>query len=159
MNIQSIQNNTVYQSPQEIQEAKKQESAIHAPESSCERPAVSSCDEYVQQDQETRQPIGLYRVVHDEDGAAKIQFDDPDEDQTAPPVENCTTNTDRVDREIEKLKEKKNQLEQQLNASKDPQDMKKLEQQLARIEQELQLKDNDTYRRAHASISHHIEHE
>ncbi len=39
----------------------------------------------------------------------KVEADRPEED-----AEKCTTNTDKIDREIKKLKEKKQQLEQQI---------------------------------------------
>lgn len=66
----------------------------------------------------------------------------------------CTTNTDRVDREIENLKEKKQQLEKQIQAaSGNEKKVRELERKLAGIESELSRKDNDTYRRQNAKIS------
>lgn len=63
-------------------------------------------------------------------------------------------NTDNVDREIEKLKEEKEQLEQQIKAAAgDKEKVKVLEKKLAQIEGELSQKDNDTYRRKNAVIS------
>ena len=59
-------------------------------------------------------------------------------------------NTDKVDREIEKLKKKQQELEQRLNSETDEAKIKDLERQLAQVEQELKQKDNDTYRRQHA---------
>ena len=67
--------------------------------------------------------------------------------------ERCTANTDRVDREIENLKEKKQQIEQQMKSCDDLKKMQDLEKQLAGIESELQEKDNDTYRRQHTQFS------
>lgn len=65
--------------------------------------------------------------------------------------EKCTTNTDQVDREIQQLREKKRQLEQQLErAVGDEKRCRELEKQLAQINAELGRKDNDTYRRQHA---------
>ena len=61
-------------------------------------------------------------------------------------------NTDKVDREIEKLKKKKEELEQRLNTETDETKIKALEQQLAQVESELQQKDNDTYRRQHTTV-------
>lgn len=47
-------------------------------------------------------------------------------------AEKCTTNTDKVDREIEKLKEKQQQLKQQIkSASGDEKKVKELEKKLA----------------------------
>ena len=59
-------------------------------------------------------------------------------------------NTDKVDREIEKLKKKQQELEQRLNTETDEAKIKDLERQLAQVERELKQKDNDTYRRQHA---------
>ena len=68
-------------------------------------------------------------------------------------AEECTTNTDAVDREIEKLKEEKRQLEQQIQAETDDEKVKELEKKLARVEAELNQKNNDTYRRQNAVVS------
>ena len=62
-------------------------------------------------------------------------------------------NTDKVDREIEKLKKKQQELEQRLNTETDEAKIKDLECQLAQVERELKQKDNDTYRRQHASFT------
>ena len=76
------------------------------------------------------------------------------EEKPAKKAEKCTTNTDNVDREIERLKEDKKQLEQQIKvAAGDEEKMKELEKKLAQIEGELSQKDNDTYRRQNAVIS------
>ena len=67
--------------------------------------------------------------------------------------EECTMSTDKVDREIQKLKEKKKQLEQEIKAaSEDEGRIKELKKQLAQVESELNQKDNDTYRKQNASI-------
>ncbi len=61
--------------------------------------------------------------------------------------------TDKVDREIKKLKEQRQQLKQQITvASGDEEKVKELEKKLSRIEGELSQKDNDTYRRQNAVI-------
>ena len=62
-------------------------------------------------------------------------------------------NTDKVDREIEKLKKKQQELEQRLNTEIDEAKIKELEHQLAQVEQELKQKDNDTYRRQNAAYT------
>ncbi len=134
-------------------------------------------DEYISSEKSGKEPTGLYRVGQDSDGRRKIFFDDPkksdrtggqeqpkaDEDSKEPkvgednpekPAEKWVGNTDKVDREIEKLKEKKQQLEQQIqSASGDEKKVKELEAKLAQIESELSQKDNDTYRRQHAEVS------
>ena len=97
-------------------------------------------DEYISSEKSGQKPTGLYRVGQDENGNRKIFFDDPktghakeqddrsekSEDGKAPkaggdsqgkPAEKCVTNTDKVDREIKKLKEKKQQLKQQIQSA------------------------------------------
>lgn len=123
-------------------------------------------DEYISSEQSGSRPSGLYHMGKDENGNPKVLYDDPKKadgaDKTgqpkvgadSPEEENCTTNTDKVDREIEKLKEQKQQLEQQIKAaSEDEEKVKELEKKLSRIESELSQKDNDTYRRQNAVIS------
>lgn len=106
-------------------------------------------DEYISSEKSGAKPSGLYRLGQDEDGKKKVVFDNPEK-----PAEKCTGNTDKVDREIEKLKEKKQQLEQQIqSAVGDENKIKELEKKLAQVESELSQKDNDTYRRQNASFS------
>ena len=85
------------------------------------------------------------------------------------PEEKCVTDTDKVDRETGKLKEKKQQLKQQLRSvsgdetpcgypsvssgNNKENKIRELEKKLAQVENELRRKDNDTYRRQNASIS------
>lgn len=66
--------------------------------------------------------------------------------------ETTTTNTDMVDRELEKLKEKKAKLEQELLTA-DETKRQELQMQLDQVNMELTLKNNDTYRRQHSVIS------
>ncbi len=125
-------------------------------------------DEYISSEQSGSRPSGLYRMGQDENGNPKVLYDDPKKDGGAdkkgqPKVgadspdkdaEKCTMNTDKVDREIEKLKEQKQQLEQQIrSASGDEEKVKALEKKLSQIEGELSQKDNDTYRRQNAVIT------
>ncbi len=106
-------------------------------------------DEYISSERSGAKPSGLYRVGQDENGRRKVFYDDPKKS-----AEKCTGNTDQVDREIEKLKEKKKELEQQIRlASGDERKVKELESRLAQVESELSQKDNDTYRRQHATFS------
>lgn len=67
-------------------------------------------------------------------------------------VEKCTANTNKVDKEIQRLKEKKNQIEQELHSDIPVERRKELEEQLRRITQELQQKDNDSYRKQHTEF-------
>ena len=134
-------------------------------------------DVYIHGEKSEKEPAGLYRIGKDEDGSRKIFFDDPakadradnkeepkaDEDGKKPkvdgngqgkPAEKCVGNTDKVDREIKKLKEKKQQLEQQIqSASGDEKKIRELEKKLAQVENELRQKDNDTYRKQHSEFS------
>ena len=121
-------------------------------------------DEYISSEKSGSKPSGLYRLGQDENGNPKVMYDDPKrvakakdvqpKEEPAKKTEKCTTNTDNVDREIEKLKEEKEQLEQQIKAAAgDKEKVKVLEKKLAQIEGELSQKDNDTYRRKNAVIS------
>ena len=121
-------------------------------------------DEYISSEKSGSKPSGLYRLGQDENGNPKVMYDDPKrvakakdvqpKEEPAKKAEKCTTNTDNVDREIEKLKEKKKQLEQQIKAAAgDKEKVKVLEKKLAQIEGKLSQKDNDTYRRKNAVIS------
>ncbi len=67
--------------------------------------------------------------------------------------EKCVGSTDKVDREIEKLKRQKERLEQQLNAETDESKIKELQRKLNQVVNELRRKDNDTYRRSHMEVS------
>ena len=124
-------------------------------------------DEYINSEQSGRKPSGLYHMGKDENGNPKVMYDDPKKadgadkkrqpksaDSPEDDTEEVTGNTDAVDREIEKLKKQKQQLEQQIRAaSGDEEKTKELEKKLAQVESELSQKDNDTYRRQHAVIT------
>ena len=159
------------------EKAKEAEKAEKAAEEKNSGRLSEPKDEYISSEKSGNQPTGLYRVGQDENGNRKIFFDDPkaghakeqddrsekNEDGKAPkvggdsqgkPAEKCVTNTDKVDREIKKLKEKKQQLKQQIqSASGDEKKIRELEKKLAQVENELSQKDNDTYRRQNASVS------
>lgn len=147
MGIDAVQSNSMYQTVQNTK-AKQISQTQQTPEEDkangqTEEQAVPH-DEYVSSEKE--EPVGLYKVVPDENGNPKIKFDKK--------TEQCTTNTDAVDREIKKLREKKEQLEQQIKAaSDDPEKTRELERKLADVEMELNQKDNDAYRRQHAVVS------
>ena len=113
-------------------------------------------DEYISSEKSGNKPSGLYRMGQDENGNPKILYDDPKKvpkKSATGKAEECTTNTDAVDREIEKLKEEKRQLEQQIQAETDDEKVKELEKKLAQVEAELNQKNNDTYRRQNAVVS------
>ena len=132
-------------------------------------------DEYVPE--EPQEPSGRYWMGRDEDGQPKIYFDAPEraadapgQPEDAPEAEEPKQagqgakgpegkkeevwegNTGKVDREIEKLKKKKEDLEQQLNTETDEAKIKDLERQLAQVDRELKQKDNDTYRRQQTTV-------
>lgn len=126
-------------------------------------------DEYISSEKFGSRPSGLYCMGQDENGNPKVIYDDPkkadgaDAERKEQPkvksgsrkddVEEVTGNTDAVGREIEKLKKRKQQLEQQIKAaSGDEEKIKELENKLSQIEAELSQKDNDTYRRQNAVI-------
>ena len=130
------------------------------------RSRMPAMDEYVPE--EKREPSGQYWLGRDENGRPKVYFDDPERaaDESGKPddpakaqgsgekaggsgAESCTGSTDQVDREIERLKKKKEELEQQINAQTDGDKIKELERKLTQVEHELRQKDNDTYRRQH----------
>lgn len=142
--------------PQKAENSQKAENLQKAEEKKTPARFAELRDEYVSSEKSGKKPTGLYRVEQDENGNRKIYFDDPNsrasktegKDQEKPEV--CVGNTDRVEQEIRKLKEKKQQLEQQLqSASGDKKKVREVERKLAQVEQELSTKDNDTYRRQH----------
>ena len=122
-------------------------------------------DEYISSKKSGEKPTGLYRIGQDENGGRKIFYDDPkaernnrEEPKAAgnnrEEPEKCVGDTNAVEREIRKLKEKRQQLEQQIHsASGDEKKIRELEKKLAQVEQELSRKDNDTYRRQHTAFS------
>lgn len=133
-------------------------------------------DEYVPE--EKRGSYGRYWPGRDRDGSPKIYFDDPEaaEDASASPEppgeeapgegpaapgraapaggerreERCTADTDKVDREIRRLKEERGELKERLSSETDEARIGELERRLSRVESELRRKDNDAYRRRHA---------
>lgn len=134
-------------------------------------PAAPATDRYVPEEKHT--PCGLYWMGKDEDGSPKIFFDNPapkaadplPEDENSPPPEGpekpasgkgeekCTCDTSKVDREIQQLKKRREQLESQLRTETDEVRARDLKRQLAQLDRELAQKNNDTYRRQHAQFS------
>ena len=139
------------------------------------RPLKPVMDEYIPE--EPQEPSGRYWMGKDEDGQPKIYFDDrsraadaPKQPDGAPETEEPDSagqgakgpegekdkgetwecNTDKVDREIEKLKKKRQELEQRLDTETDEAKIEDLERQLAQVERELRQKDNDAYRKRNA---------
>lgn len=141
-------------------------------------------DEYISSMQSGGRPVGLYHMGKDENGNPKLLYDDPkkadgadkneeqggrlnspekDKEDKQPKVrpggqkddtEETTGNTDAVDREIEKLKKQKQQLEQQIRkAAGDEEKTRELEKKLEQVERALSQKDNDAYRRQHTHFN------
>nr|WP_326126305.1 hypothetical protein [uncultured Oscillibacter sp.] len=151
----------------------REPSAVQAPRQEEPRtaPAAPARDQYVPEEAHT--PCGLYWMGRDEDGSPKIFFDDPapkaaedlpEDAESRPPevpeapapgrdAEKCTCDTGRVDRDIRRLKERREQLEGRLRTETDETRARELERQLAQVDRELAQKDNDTYRRQHADFS------
>ena len=135
--------------PEKTQSAPK----VQKPEEPQSRQPKAMMDEYVPEEPE--EPSGRYWMGKDQDGQPKIHFDDPEKAAGAPknPEEKWMGNTDKVDREIEKLKKKQQELKQQLGTETDEVKIKDLERQLAQVERELKQKDNDTYRKQHSTFT------
>ena len=113
-------------------------------------------DEYISSEKSGNKPSGLYRMGLDENGNPKVLYDAPkkvEKKSATGKSEECTTNTDAVDSEIEKLKEEKRQLEQQIQSETDENKMKEWEKKLSQVEAELSQKNNDTYRKQNAIVS------
>ena len=152
-------------------------SKVQKPEEAQSRRLKPVMDEYVPE--EPQEPSGRYWMGRDEDGQPKIYFDDPERAANAPKQPEDTPeaeepdpagqgakgpegekdkdevwegNSDKVDREIEKLKKKQQELEQRLGTETDEAKIKDLERQLAQVDRELKQKDNDTYRRQHTTV-------
>lgn len=124
-----------------------------SPGSSSPEKRPPDTDQYIPEDTEEQESAGLYWIEKDQDGTPRVHFDQPDRPERPGQPERCTCNTDKVDREIEKLKEKQEALQQQIQSETDEIKRSELEQKLAQIESELHQKNNDTYRRQHAEFS------
>ncbi|MDE7313618.1 MAG: hypothetical protein K2N87_18675 [Eubacterium sp.] len=163
---------------QEQEKAEKTEKVDQAKQAQKDE-RVPAQDAYISSGKSGAKPSGLYRVGQDEHGNRKIFYDDPKQSDKASgeknpkkagesseksvkkaaggpekPIEECVSNTDKVDREIKKLKEKRQQLEQQIrSALGDEKKIRELEKKLAQVENELSQKDNDTYRKQHSTVT------
>lgn len=157
MNLQPLQNSAIYSS-----HAVERTSPVRAPDAAeksapLARQAVPDYDEYVPEDKAGFEHSGFYEPVQGENGP-ELRFDAPEDSSPSAPekpsgkAEQTTTNTDRVDREIEKLRSEREELSRQLRSAS-PDEAEKLQKRLEQLKNELRTKDNDSYRRAHAVIS------
>ena len=89
-------------------------------------------------------PVKEDRVVPEERAFDRYEPEDKSDTET------CST--DRVDREIEQLKKRKEQLEQQLRSAA-PEQAETIQRKLDQVNRELARKDNDSYRLQHAVFS------
>lgn len=128
MQINNIQQNSVYGLIPRPEADNRRDEIV--PEEEKEIPRKR--DEYVPSEED--EDIGLYKPPEEEDGERS---------------ESCTCNTDRVDEEIKRLKEKQEQLEQNLRAA-EGENAERIKKQLESVSAELAMKDNDTYRRQNA---------
>ncbi len=98
----------------------------------------------------------------DETGSQKMapdQTDEPQEEES--PVEDgeeknvlwCTADSSEVEAEIEELKQRVKQVEEQLKNATDEEERQDLENQLRQTKIELSLKDNEGYIRAHTKMT------
>lgn len=150
MSIQSIGSAPVYQ-PLEAEQVRQAQSAVPAPQAREGR--APAFDRYEPAESPVRESAGVYEIVPDEEGKPSIRFDNPEE-PAAPRsrAEQTTTNTDRVDRELEQLRKKLEELQNRLRTAA-PEQREALERQAGQVRRELEQKDNDTYRRQHAVVS------
>lgn len=96
-------------------------------------------------------PTPAEQAAEEEKAAEERKAAEEKEEKKAE-TKTTTINTDRVDREIEELKEETKDIAQQLRTAVGER-AEELEQKLLLDKIELRLKDNDTYRRAHSQVS------
>lgn len=141
------------------QQAQKVQRAQEAKQPGQEKPVEASRqsarfyqepDQYIPQQPE--EASGLYWTEPGEDGP-KVNYSDPEKAPEKEVSNVTTTNTDDVDREIERARKKVEDLQSQLDRAQEGPQRERLERQLHQAQGELERKDNDTYRRQHAKIS------
>lgn len=114
------------------------------------RPEAAKADEPVPEEKEVPRKRDEY-VPSGEDEDIGL-YEPPEKEAEEEQSESCTCNTDRVDGEIKRLKEKQEQLEQKLRAA-EGENAERIKKQLERVSAELAVKDNDAYRRRNAVFS------
>ncbi len=101
-------------------------------------------DEYVPG--EEKEPIGLYRVLPDEEGNPRVALDGEKPKSDDSESNTTTANTDEVDREIKALRDKAQALRQKLRSA-DESTAADIGRELEKVTAELARKDSDEYRR------------
>lgn len=108
-------------------------------------------DKYVPS--EEKEPIGLYSAAPYENEEPPISFEKAEskfnDNGDEPEKEAVTANTDKVDREIKKLRDKAQMLSQRLRSA-DESTAADIRRELEQVKAELAQKDNDEYRRQNA---------
>jgi len=133
-----------------LQEASKQELKSASQPDKQEPNSLSQPDKQEPKSLSQPEPIPSSDSANEAEGKKGPEKDNRSgKEEETKKSETCTANTDQVDREIEKLKKKKKELEQQIQSETDEKKLSSLEKRLAQIEYELQQKDNDSYRRQH----------
>lgn len=95
-------------------------------------------DQYMPEKAGEEKSYGHYKVVSDEEGCSKVQFDNP-EKSVKEKISADQVKTDGLDQgqKIQKLKEKQKQLKQKIRAETNPEKSKELKKKLAQIEREI----------------------
>lgn len=138
MQIDGIMQTAAYGVQSSPQTGNKRDEA--APEE--EKEVSRGRDEYIPGGEDA--DIGLYSPPE----AAEDKSEEPEEEKS----EVTVCDTDRVDKEIERLRENQEQLEQKLRAA-EGENAERIRRQLESVSAELAMKDNDSYRRRNAVFS------
>ncbi len=141
-----IENNLSVNSVSQIDSVKRTEPASK-PEEKEGAKIPENHDEYVPS--EEKEPIGLYSVSPDEDGASRVSLDYEKSKSDDPQGDTITANTDKVDREIKALRDKEQALRQRLRSA-DERAAENIARELEKVSAELAQKDKDEYRRQNA---------
>jgi hypothetical protein len=124
---------------------------------------VEPKDEYIPSGDKPTDNSSSYKLVEDEKGLKRIVEENPaktKEPKKAEPIEGkssggATANNDKVNREIEQLREEKQRLEQELSrVGSDEAKRKQIEQQVSQVNAELAAKDNESYKKANTTVSY-----
>jgi len=151
MSIQGIQNNIQYLSGKirRMQEQKPADNAADRTAGLDQKQEKPVYDEYIPGDHFKPQSNDADKAPADGKPSDQVKKAADGKEKEAEKTEPCTGNTDKVDREIQKLKKKKEQLEQQIQSETDEKKVEKLKKELSQVEGELRQKDNEAYRRQH----------